>query len=41
MILMYAAGPVAPNAEMKLVWQVATDVRDIEIPFEFTDLPMP
>ena len=30
-----AAGPI------KLVWQVPTELRDFEIPFEFTDLPLP
>jgi hypothetical protein len=26
---------------VKLIWQVAIDVRDVEIPFEFTTCPMP
>ena len=34
----HAPGGGAPS---KLVWQVPTDVRELEVPFEFKDLPLP
>lgn len=37
----FGAANAPADAEVKLLWQVATDVRNVEIPFEFTDLPLP
>lgn len=41
--LHFAARPgAAANGEpARLVWDVPTETRDVEVPFEFTDLPMP
>jgi hypothetical protein len=41
--LHYPAGPGPVPAAMpaKLVWEIPTELRDVEIPFEFTDLPLP
>jgi hypothetical protein len=35
------APPPPPGLPAKLLWQVPTEVRDLDIPFQFTDLPLP
>ena len=35
------AGAAGPDAPAKLVWDVPTETEDVEVQFEFTDLPMP
>jgi hypothetical protein len=39
--LRYAAANLPADTVVKLIWQVAIDVRNVDIPFEFTSLPLP
>jgi hypothetical protein len=38
----FADGQDEPTGDpVKLLWEVPTETRDVTIPFEFTDLPLP
>jgi len=38
----FADGRAQPTGEpVKLLWEVPTETRDVTVPFEFTDLPLP